>query len=78
MKPQSFEAFVLHHRMGSIVTVGQYDSPDDPKLLETQRILKGITFNMMKSKTEAVMGKDGRPEVQRMFDSVSPFPVPKY
>ena len=78
MKPQSFEAFVLHHRMGSIVTVGQFDGPDDPKLLETQRVLKGITFNMMRTKTEAVIGKDGRPDVQRMFDSVSPFPVPKY
>ena len=75
---EPFEAFVLHLHMGSIVTVGQFDGPDDPKLLETQRILKGITFNMMKSETVPVMGKDGRPDVQRMFDSVSPFPVPKY
>ena len=73
-----FDAFVLHHRMGSIVTVGEFDAPDDPKLLETQRILMGITFNMLDKNKQAVMGKDGQPDRQRMFDSVSPFPVPKY
>ena len=78
MPAMTFEGFVLHHRTGSIVTVGQFDGPDDPELLKTQRLLKGITFKMMKSQTESVMGKDGRPDEQRMFDSVSPFPVPKY
>ena len=73
-----FDAFVLHHRMGSIVTVGEFDGPDDPKLLETQRILTGITFNMLDKNKKPVMGKDGQPDRQRMFDSVSPFPVPKY
>jgi hypothetical protein len=73
-----FDAFVLHHRMGSIVTVGEFDAPDDPKLLETQRILTGITFNMLDKNKKPVMGKDGQPDRQRMFDSVSPFPVPKY
>ena len=78
MHPRSFDSFVLHHRMGSIVTVGEFDGPDDPKLLETQDQLKKITFNMLDKDRKAVMGKDGQPERQRMFDSVSPFPVPKY
>ncbi len=73
-----FDAFVLHHRMGSIVTVGEYDSPDDPKLLATQDILKKITFAMNDKNKKPLMGKDGRPDEQRLFDSVSPFPVPKY
>ncbi len=73
-----FDAFVLHHRMGSIVTVGEYDSPDDPKLLQTQQLLKGMTFKMINKDGKPVAGKDGRPDEQRMFDSVSPFPVPKY
>ena len=78
MQPQTFESFVLHHRTGSIVTVGQFDGPDDPELLRTQAQLKKITFKMMKSETAPVMGKNGQPDEQRMFDGVSPFPVPKY
>ena len=78
MKPQPFDAFVLHHRMGSIVTVGEFDAPDDPKLLETQRILLGMSFKMLDKNGKPVIGKDGQPDQQRMFDSVSPFPVPKF
>jgi len=78
MHPRPFDAFVLHHRMGSIVTVGEFDGPDDPKLLETQETLKRITFDMLDKNRKPVMGKDGQPDRQRMFDSVSPFPVPKY
>lgn len=78
MKPHPFEAYVLHHRTGSIVTVGGFDAPNDPELLRTREVLLGMTFKMMKSKTESVTGKDGRPDEQRLFDSVSPFPVPKY
>src|SRR5437899_1988534 len=45
-QPLMLEAFVLHLRSGSIVTVGQFDGPYDPALIETQRILTGLTFNM--------------------------------
>jgi hypothetical protein len=41
MKP-SYEAFVMHHRSYSVVTVGQYDSKDDPELLAAQRSLAGL------------------------------------
>jgi len=78
LPPMTFESFVLHHRTGSIVTVGQFDGPDDPELMKTQQRLKGITFKMINKEGKPVMGKDGRPDEQRMFDSVSPFPVPKY
>lgn len=33
------EAYVLHMRMGSVVTVGGYDGPDDPHMKEMQRTL---------------------------------------
>jgi hypothetical protein len=69
MKPAPLEAFILHHRTGSLVTVGQFDAPDDPELLKLQATLKGMTFKMMNEKTRMTT-------TERMFDSVSPFPVP--
>lgn len=78
MKPRSYEAFVLHHRVGSLVTVGQFDAPDDPELLKLQQELQGITFEMRDKDKKPVMGPDGKPLVQRLFDGVSLFPVPKY
>jgi cell division septation protein DedD len=78
MENGPFKSFVLHHRTGTIVTVGEFDAPDDPELLRTQNILKALTFDMLDKNQKPVIGKDGRPEKQRMFDSVSPFPVPKY
>jgi len=70
LKAKPFESFVLHHRTGSIVCVGQFDAPNDPELIRMQVILQGMTFK--------VKTGDGREQVQRMFDIVSPMPVPKY
>jgi hypothetical protein len=39
LRKLGFEAYVLHTRMGSVVTVGGYDSPDDPRMKEVQRTL---------------------------------------
>jgi hypothetical protein len=78
MKPRSYEAFVLHHQVGSLVTVGQFDAPDDPELLKLQQELQGITFEMRDKDKKPVMGPDGKPLVQRLFDGVSLFPVPKH
>ena len=41
-----FEGHVLHTRYGSLVCVGQFDSPDDPALLKTQYELGLIKFNV--------------------------------
>jgi hypothetical protein len=41
MKP-SFESYVMHEQRCSIVTVGQFDSLDDPNLLACQRSLAGF------------------------------------
>lgn len=70
MKPAPLESFVLHHRTGSIVTVGQFDAPDDPELLKLQTTLRGMTFQVTDEKTRMT-------NTERMFDSVSPFPVPR-
>lgn len=39
MKDPSFEAYVLHTRTQSIVTVGGYDSPNDPRMIQDQQVL---------------------------------------
>ncbi len=78
MKPHPFETFVLHHTHGSIVTVGQFDSPDDPELLKLQQELLGLTFELRDKNQKPVIGQDGKPQVQRLFDGVNLFPVPKY
>lgn len=41
MKP-SFEAYVLHTRNYSFVSVGGYDGPDDPKLKQMQQMLSRL------------------------------------
>jgi hypothetical protein len=70
MKPRPFEAFVLHHRTESLVTVGQFDSPEDPALIEAWRVLTEMTFKLDYT--------DGRPsEVKKMFDVVVPMQIPR-
>jgi hypothetical protein len=39
LRKLGFEAYVLHTRSGSLVTVGGYDRPDDPRMQEMQRTL---------------------------------------
>jgi hypothetical protein len=77
-KPRSYEAFVLHHRTGSLVTVGQFDAPDDPVMLQMADELKGLTFTPMDKEQKPLMGSDGRPQVLRLLDGAGAFPVPKY
>lgn len=64
--PLNLEAFVLHNRSGSIVTVGQFDAPDDPELVRVQRFLSGLKLNVtadrhgqqMMTNTHSVFGKE--------------------
>jgi hypothetical protein len=39
-----FEAYVLHTTTSSVVTVGAFSDPNDPKLQETQRKIKGLSL----------------------------------
>jgi hypothetical protein len=39
MHKLGFETYVLHTRLGSLVTVGGYDRPDDPRMQQVQRAL---------------------------------------
>ncbi|HVK18612.1 MAG TPA: hypothetical protein VM533_16890 [Fimbriiglobus sp.] len=70
MKPRPFESFVLHYRTESLVTVGQFDGPEDPALQEAWKILSEMTFKLDY--------KDGRPaEMKKMFDVVIPMQAPR-
>ena len=40
----SFEAYVMHQRSYSLVTVGQFDGPTDPELVAIQKSLAGLQF----------------------------------
>jgi hypothetical protein len=39
-----FKSYILHTRVNSVVTVGEFDSPNDPELLRTQDQLARMSF----------------------------------
>lgn len=76
MKPHPFEAFVLHTRNASIVTVGQFDGPDDPSLIETRRVLQAM--NASSKVTTDKGGFQPAANVQKLFtDNIIPIPIPR-
>ena len=68
------EAFVLHTRNASLVTVGQFDGPNDPELLRVRRQLSSMKLNV----TEDKMGLKPAANAQSVFgENLIPFPIPK-
>lgn len=69
----NLEAFVLHTRTASIVTVGQFDGPDDPTLLATKQLLGGMKVKVTEDQagTRAVMNAPA------LFENLVAMPVPK-
>lgn len=70
---QKLEAFVLHTRSASLVTVGQFDGPDDPALLATKRLLAGMKINV----TEDQAGTRAVTNAPPLFENITAMPVPK-
>lgn len=62
LREMKFDAYVLHTRYGSIVSVGNYDTQDDPRLLQNQRLLANFQLG---------------PVVQ-FFPKPMPMEVPKF
>lgn len=54
-----FESYVLHTKNGSLVCVGQFDSAEDPKLMQMQEIIGMIKFNV---------GHDGSTDPNKVKD----------
>jgi hypothetical protein len=46
MKEMHFDAYVLHTKYGSLVTVGGFDSEKDPQLLQTQKCLANLRLQI--------------------------------
>jgi hypothetical protein len=42
LKPEPFEAYVLHTRRSSVVCIGGFDGPNDPKMAEVQRKINAL------------------------------------
>ncbi len=72
MPTVSLDAYVLHLQTGSRVTVGQFDSLEDPALAATQRLLANMAFEIRDTPTGPA-----KQDLRRMFDGITPMPVPK-
>jgi hypothetical protein len=70
-----FKSYVLHTRCGSVVTVGEFDSLNDPALLQTQEELSKFSF------TKGVKaGETYRPSGEtafKLFAKALPMEVPR-
>ncbi len=70
-----FKSYVLHTRYGSVVTVGEFNSPDDPELLRTQKELSRFSF-----KKGVQSGQAARPTGEtafNLFSKAMPMEVPR-
>jgi hypothetical protein len=67
------EAFVLHTRTSSLVTVGQFDSPNDPELLRIRKLLGSMKVNV----TEDSTGLKPVTNVPTVFGNLIPMPIPR-
>lgn len=72
-KPNGFEAFVLHTRTGSIVTIGQFDGPNDPDLVQTHRLLSKMKVTV----SEDQMGTKPVMNTPTLFGNMMPIPIPR-
>ncbi len=69
----NLEAFVLHTRNASLVTVGQFDGPDDPALVATKKLLTSFKVNASKDQ----VGAQPITNTPSVFDNMLPIPVPR-
>jgi hypothetical protein len=76
-QPLHLEAFVLHTRSASLVTVGQFDAPNDPALLETRRVLESLTFNLSRDDRGAQLTGTGQKLFGDSQHPLLPIPIPK-
>jgi hypothetical protein len=71
--PLPLEVFVLHTRSGSIVTIGQFDGPTDPALIQTKQLLLSLPLKM----TEDALGTRPVANAPSLFSTMVPIPIPK-
>jgi hypothetical protein len=71
-RPLGLEAFVLHTRNASLVTIGQFDGPNDPALLQTKQLLTSMRLNV----TEDQTGLKPVANAPSLFETMIPVPIP--
>jgi hypothetical protein len=71
--PLGLEAFVLHTRHASLVTVGQFDGPNDPALIQTRQLLASMKLNV----TEDKMGVKPAMNAPSLFETLMPIRIPR-
>jgi hypothetical protein len=81
-QPLGLEAFVLHTRTASLVTVGQFDAPNDPELLRVKQLLSKITTRVTEDATglKPVTNAPslfGNPGHETFTTAGLPVPIPK-
>ncbi|HEY1186433.1 MAG TPA: hypothetical protein VGE74_02200, partial [Gemmata sp.] len=69
----NLEAFVLHTYNASLVTVGQFDGPDDPALLATKRLLGSMKTHLSEDRAGARPVMNAPP----LFTNLVAMPIPK-
>jgi len=72
-EPLNLEAFVLHNRGSSMVSIGQFDGPNDPALVQTKQLLAKIEMRV----TEDKAGLRPLPNAGSVFGNMVPVPIPK-
>lgn len=75
-RPVGLDAFVLHHRTGSMVTVGQYDTPEDPALQLDMRRLQAMSF-LKNENNKGQLGSNLGMDKQVQLEGVYPIVIPK-
>jgi hypothetical protein len=73
-QPLGFESFVILTRNASIVTVGQFDGPNDPALVQTMNLLKSIKLNVSQDKSGASKMAGNPPSL--LDEKLIPSPIP--
>jgi hypothetical protein len=72
-QPLGLEAFVLHTRTASLVTVGQFDGPNDPELLRIRQMLSKMTARVTEDRT----GLKPVMNAPSLFGNLIPMPIPR-
>ena len=69
------EAFVLHTRNSSVVTVGQFDGPNDPAMAQTKNLLNNMKLKVTEDK-DGVKPVDNAPVLFEKYLVAMPIPKP--
>jgi len=72
-QPLALEAFVLHTRTASLVTVGQFDGPNDPEMLRVRQMLGKMTARVTEDRT----GLKPVANAPSLFGNLIPMPIPR-